>query len=443
MPPAAATSGMRRGRPVDAESDDDGDGNSEGTKKPSLLRNIASGVFAILVIMGVVGRYVIRPMRAFQRAQANLQQPAQPPTVAPAPNVLPVAAPSPVATASPAATPSPVAQPTRVPWRMPELPDPGAGVRLEPGVMLHEVQLPGSGGGTTPPMPGHAGKLWLYLPEGNRPENSLPCILIAGAGTKLIHGMALGNGDRPEHLPYVRAGFAVLAYELDGSLPDPEPTNDAAFAPYIREFVDAEAGLVNLRVAIEFATTRVPEIDPERLFAAGHSSAATLALLAAENEPRIAACVAFAPVVDISQAIPPAGQQAVGRLVPGADQLFTRFNPREGESNLDCPLFLFMAQDDPNAGPIRDFVTRLRSMGKSVTLATVAQGGHYQPMIQNGIPAAIRWLQSLRRGPDGSLTAPAQGMPATAPRIGPRRPLRVPSTPPPNIRRPRMTPRPR
>ena len=41
MPPAAATSGMRRGRPVDAESDDDGDGNSEGAKKPSLLRTIA------------------------------------------------------------------------------------------------------------------------------------------------------------------------------------------------------------------------------------------------------------------------------------------------------------------------------------------------------------------------------------------------------------------
>jgi hypothetical protein len=34
---------------------------------------------------------------------------------------------------------------------------------------------------------------------------------IAHAGALLYHGITLAEGDRPEHLPYVRAGFAIIA----------------------------------------------------------------------------------------------------------------------------------------------------------------------------------------------------------------------------------------
>jgi hypothetical protein len=44
--------------------------------------------------------------------------------------------------------------------------------------------------------------------------------MIAGAGSSLITRMDPGDGDRPEHLPHVRAGFAALADELDGALPE-------------------------------------------------------------------------------------------------------------------------------------------------------------------------------------------------------------------------------
>ena len=46
--------------------------------------------------------------------------------------------------------------------------------------------------------------------------------------------------------------------------------------------IDAQAGLVNARNALEFVLARVPEVDPKRIYAAGHSSAGTLALLFAE-----------------------------------------------------------------------------------------------------------------------------------------------------------------
>ncbi len=244
--------------------------------------------------------------------------------------------------------------------------------------------------------PGHSGKLWLYLPSGQHAARSLPCILIAGAGSNLITGMDLGDGDRAEHLPHVRAGSAVLAYELDGALPENSNENTQALARSSTAFLNAQAGLINARVAIEYAATQVPSIDPKRLFTVGHSSAGTVALLVAENEPRIAGCVAFAPAVDVKANFPPEAQQAIAQIVPGADQFFTRFNPRVNESKIACPLFLFYANDDARfASQVRELGARLQASGKQVTVSSVTSGGHYDSMINVGVPRAIEWLKSL------------------------------------------------
>ena len=153
---------------------------------------------------------------------------------------------------------------------------------------------------------------------------------------------------------------------------------------------------MNARVAVEYATTQVPSIDPKRLYAVGHSSAATLALLVAENEPRLAGCVAFAPAVDVRRQIPPDAQQQLAQIVPGADQFFTRYNPAENESKLGCPLFLFYAHDDDRfAGQVRELGDRLKAAGKQVTVTSAGAGGHYDSMIREGVPRAIEWLKSL------------------------------------------------
>jgi dienelactone hydrolase len=281
------------------------------------------------------------------------------------------------------------------PWTMPKFPQPPPPTQIEPGVMFSEVPIQRAQG-AGPPQPGHGGKLWLYLPSGQHAAKSLPCILIAGAGSNLITGMDLGDGDRAEHLPHVRAGFAVLAYELDGALPENSNQNMQALARSSTAFLKAQAGLINARVAIEYATTQVPSIDPKRLYTVGHSSAATVALLVAENEPRIAGCVAFAPAVDVKKNFPPEAQQAIAQLVPGADQFFTRFNPSVNESKIGCPLFLFYADDDARfASQVRELGARLQAAGKQVTVSSVASGGHYDSMINEGVPRAIEWLKAL------------------------------------------------
>ena len=82
--------------------------------------------------------------------------------------------------------------------RFPELP-PGAAVI---GGRLHQVRLQGSG-------PGESMQLWVYLPTAAAQGGRVPCVMIAPAGSPLVTGMALSAGDRPEHTPYVQAGYAA------------------------------------------------------------------------------------------------------------------------------------------------------------------------------------------------------------------------------------------
>lgn len=272
----------------------------------------------------------------------------------------------------------------------PAWPDRGESEELEPGVLQRVIPLGEEDGGFYE-TPGHGGLLYLYLPPGQHNPKSLPCILIAPAGSTLIAGMDLGEGDEPEHLPYVKAGCAVLAYELDG--PDYDGDLDERKDAY-EAFKASRAGLVNARNALEYVLAKVPEVDPARIYAAGHSSAATHALLFAEHEPRLAGVLAYAPAPDLSKRM--AGQLAVMRFAfPGLVDFVTQSSPTTHAAKLKCPTFLFHDQDDSNC-PIADtnaFAEQLKRQGTDVKYVTAATGDHYDSMIQEGIPAGIEWLK--------------------------------------------------
>jgi dienelactone hydrolase len=296
-------------------------------------------------------------------------------------------------------------------------------------------------------------RLWLYLPPGEHAPGSLPCVLIAPAGSILVVGneLADGDGDRPgdhpEHLPYARAGFAVLAYGLDGELRDVEKATNADVRRASETFLAARAGLTNARIAIEWLLAKVPQVDPSRLYAAGHSSAGTMALLLAENEPRIRACAAFAPRSDISKNFSSVQASQLKLAIPRLDDFFTLYNPKAHEADLGCPVFLFHARDDSVVpiGETEEFANDLRGLGKSVTLETVASGGHYHSMIREGIPRALAWLgekagiptpgAAATFPPPSTIDPPPADPPTTAPDD---------VTPPePRTRRPRSPARPR
>jgi dipeptidyl aminopeptidase/acylaminoacyl peptidase len=272
---------------------------------------------------------------------------------------------------------------------MPPLPELGPGRAIEPGVIFHEVRLPGGD------RPGFAGKLWLYLPAGDHAEHSLPCVLITAAGSNLLKGMELDDGDRAEQLPYARAGFAVLAYELDGALASGRDATEAEMSQAIARFLAARAGLVNAYVALQFVRARVPPVDPRRIYAAGHSSAATAAMLFAEHEPAIRGCVAYAPAINLTKHF---GAETARMLHDaGFDDLVIRHDPMNHEPKLSCPIMLFHARDDGTlpVAQTEASAERLKALGKSVTLVIVSSGGHYDSMIRAGIPRGVAWLQQL------------------------------------------------
>jgi dienelactone hydrolase len=261
-------------------------------------------------------------------------------------------------------------------------PNPGPRRIIQPGIEFGETTLQRDG----VPM-----RVWCYQPA--KAGGPLPLVLVPPAGSTLIAGMALGDGDRAEHYPYVRAGFAVASFDIDGPVANPPPS-DAVLLQAARAFRDARAGIANAQAALDFVLAKVPNIDPQRLSIAGHSSAATLALLVAEHEPRIKACAAFAPATDVearlARAIP-----VLDHALPGYRDFLHFSSPRTHADKLRCPVFLFHAQDDTNVSvrDTTDFAALLRKTNPNVTLVTTPRGGHYDPMIREGIPKAIAWFK--------------------------------------------------
>lgn len=237
---------------------------------------------------------------------------------------------------------------------------------------------------------------WIYLP--NKRDGKIPCVLIAPAGTGLFHGIGLSNGDVAEHLPYARAGFAVIAYELSG--PIPQDSGNEAMIEGTINFRQVEAGVRNLKEVIKFIEKNVVEIDREQLFVAGHSSAATHALLASWEVDQIKGCLAYAPAVDVAGFV---GKDLIdafnsigGRYFSGYRNFIKDISPSKNASKIKCPLFVFHSEED-GVVAIEEtlrFVKSVQRGNDSVTLLIAEKGDHYNSMMDEGIPAGIEWLKN-------------------------------------------------
>jgi dienelactone hydrolase len=259
-----------------------------------------------------------------------------------------------------------------------------------PGVEIYPMIINGTG----PGIPMH---VRLYLPANRHEAHSLPCVFIAPAGTRMLYGSELGDGDNPEHLPYARQGFAVLAYELSGDMPE-DHNGRITFGQLkgpVQQFLAADGGLANARTAVDFVLAKVPEVDSNQLFAAGHSSAATMALNAVEADHRFRAVAAYAPACDVvtrwGNDLP-----KLNRVAPGASDWAERLSPLRHVNDISCPVLLFHADDDTNVKTqdIEPYLSALQSAGKTVIFQHVPAGGHYQSMIDEGIPAGIEFFKA-------------------------------------------------
>lgn len=260
-----------------------------------------------------------------------------------------------------------------------------------PGVDWKEVQVLGGASG-----PGTGGKLWVYRPVGDHEPGTLGCVLIGPAGSRMINGMPLTEGDQAEHYPYPQQGFAVVAFEIDGALPDENPSDQKFRDAYVK-FTAAAAGVANARIALQYATSRMPEVDPGRIFVAGHSSAGTVALLCAEHVDGLAGCVAYAPCSDLEGYLADFVGDIEG-VLPNVRQYMKEGSPTNHVDDLGCPVMIFHAIDDDvvRLSESSRFAALASQSGRDVTLRPGTRGGHYDAMINEGIEEAIVWMNRTK-----------------------------------------------
>lgn len=235
--------------------------------------------------------------------------------------------------------------------------------------------------------------VWLYYPKKNI-GNKVPVILIPPAGTRLFHGMNVSDGDSPEHVPYVKAGFAVVSFDISGSLSDNK--DNAAVLKSAKQFMASNAGVNDGKNALNLVLKKYAFLDANKVYVAGHSSAGTLALTLAQHLPQVKACISYAPAADVAARLN-TDMEFFEHYIPGFKRFINDTSPNRNISKLKVPVFLFNAKDDTNVTPkmMSKFAASLRSQKIDVTHKTVQHGGHYQSMINEGIPLAISWLKSI------------------------------------------------
>ncbi len=280
--------------------------------------------------------------------------------------------------ASPATEANPADAPAAAP---PQTRKRSAVVReLEPGVVRREY------------VQAHQ-RVWLYLP-GETPPRGL--VVVPPAGGTGFTAAELTEGDKPEHVPYVKAGYAVLSFNMRGTLPPRAKRPQAEAAA--RGFVEGEGGLQDAVTALDLAVDELgDQLPAKRIFAAGHSSAASLVLALATREPRVQAVLAYAPVADFSSWIQDKPMSQIVEAVEGARELAHRQAPIRLVSSIRQPVFLFHAVDDPvvAVSESQRLATAFAGAGNRAKLVTVPTGGHYDAMVNAGIPAGIKWLATF------------------------------------------------
>jgi dienelactone hydrolase len=232
-------------------------------------------------------------------------------------------------------------------------------------------------------------KLWVYLPE-KRGAGKLPCVVAAPGMDHLYYGADLTDGDKKEHLAYAQAGFAVVAYAVDGVMKNDGNGDDEYNAAVA--FKEAHGGLANARIAITYALNQV-HADPLRLYVAGRRSAGTLALQVAESDSRVTGCVAFAPCVDVEAGLAQAMPVLDGDI-PGFRSYVKRYSPKNRVQELRCPVFLFHPSDDRKYAPqaTQAFAARAKMFNPDITY--IAAGAD-DATFRDGIPQAVAWMKRV------------------------------------------------
>lgn len=230
------------------------------------------------------------------------------------------------------------------------------GTQWPAGLVATDVSLPGPGGSTL--------RGWFCRPD----ENA-----VRPPGAVVLHGWGGSAADlAPIARPLLDAGVHTLF--LDARCHG--RSDDADFTSMPRFAEDVAAGVRWLRDQ--------PHLDPERILLVGHSVGAGACLLAARDDPRIAAVVSLSSMADPREMmtrllagshLPKPFMRLALRLVEHLIGLrFREFAPLTTLPTLAVPVLLVHGEHDVVV-PVAD-ARRLAAAAPDATLLVVPGAGH-------------------------------------------------------------------
>ncbi len=252
----------------------------------------------------------------------------------------------------------------------------------------------------------HVSGFLVYLPT-QLAKPKIPCVVIAPSGTTPLYGQLLKPMNHWEYMGYVKAGYAVIVYDVDGAIQDMNKINEVPILTHPDKIVTArlkaykasDGGVLNAKLAIDYAIARIPQIDPNAIYTAGYGSGGTIALMAAATDSRIKGAIAFTPVTDIPKKFPNLIEN-VSKVVSGYPEWIERNSPSQNAAKMTKPLFIF--QDDNSTvnlpADTNSFIDLVSKSNKSVTFFHAPIVQTFQTNVPpSGVQESIDWLNAQQK----------------------------------------------
>ena len=272
----------------------------------------------------------------------------------------------------------------------PQFPPRGAAEVID-GVRKYVIDLSTTNPGST--VPGHQGTLWVYLPDQQTALPPYPVVISAPWGGTQVSGVPLQERHQEGHLAYAKAGYAVVAFSVDGA--EPESLEDATGWP---AFAASYAGAVNAHNAWRYATGHLPEANPDRIFMEGFSGGGDTALLYATQQPELdgVALINSAGLGCWFQSGPLLARLSKER--EGFYDVCTQTSPMAQLDKLTVPTLLFANEDDKRIPRmyVKTLHRHAEAAGAPATFYLAPSGGnHEQAWREQGLEYVANWFSEL------------------------------------------------
>jgi dipeptidyl aminopeptidase/acylaminoacyl peptidase len=224
-------------------------------------------------------------------------------------------------------------------------------------------------------------KAWLFVPRGSE-DAPTAAVLRIPAGGNLFAPAALGIGTVPEIEPYYTAGYVTMVMSFRGTLQNGG------------NFNQSRSGLDDVLAALEFLKKQ-PEVDPSKIFVAGHSSAASLTLRVSQVSDIPCAVAAFSPASDWTEFF----KERLEGVSEDTRKYLEDSSPLTHAARTKCPVLLTHGTSDKIV-PVSQserMADKLKEAKKACEFIRIPGGDHYNSMLRVGIPLSLCWFSEIDR----------------------------------------------